>query len=415
LHRRQLLTRSLIAGGVLSVAGVTSWYHFFDGPIFNACELDTFPDELRKHELMHQALDGLDLSQLWDCHFHLVGNGVSPAIDEQMSGAWLNPSMMSWMSPKQRVQYAFYLDAGCVKDSDFADREFIGNLLKTLATAPAGVKFMLLAFDYHHQNDGRPDLSHSTFHIPNEYAAKVANLHEGLEWIGSVHPYREDALTVLEWCANNGARAVKWLPPAMNIDPSSPLCDAFYEKLVALNLPLLTHAGEEQAVHSDELQKLANPLLLRKPLEMGVKVIVAHCASLGTSEDIESNNKKPVSNLELFARLMEEPRYENNLRADISAVNLFNRKIDEIKMILEHQEWHSRLLYASDFPLTGVTPIISSTNLASHGLLDKQTLPFLKQVRKHNTWLFDFLQKRFLHSGDKYFLDDVFHTQRHFV
>ncbi|MCW8997733.1 MAG: hypothetical protein OQK04_03305, partial [Kangiellaceae bacterium] len=180
------------------------------------------------------------------------------------------------------------------------------------------------------------------------------------------------------------------------------------------NLPLLTHAGEEKAVHSEKLQKLANPLFLRKPLELGVKVIVAHCASLGTSQDIETNSAKQVSNFELFARLMNQSQYENNLMADISAVNLFNREITEIKQIVRNQHWHKRLLYASDYPLPGVMPIISSTNLASHGLIDQKLVPFLNQVRQHNSWLYDFLIKRFLRADSMAFTKDVFHTARHF-
>ncbi|MCW9016822.1 MAG: amidohydrolase, partial [Kangiellaceae bacterium] len=353
-------------------------------------------------------------SQLWDCHFHLVGNGLNPAIDGKTSGIWLSPNMTKWSNFTQRIQYAFYLNAGCIEQAEFADNEYVTRSIELLNYLPAGIRLMLLAFDYFHNDKGEAEQQNSTFYVPNEFAARMAKVNSGFEWIGSVHPYRKDALEQLEWCAQNGAKAIKWLPPAMNIDPSSSRCNRFYEKLEQLNLPLLTHAGEEKAVHSEKLQKLANPLFLRKPLELGVKVIVAHCASLGTSQDIETNSAKQVSNFELFARLMNQSQYENNLMADISAVNLFNREITEIKQIVRNQHWHKRLLYASDYPLPGVMPIISSTNLASHGLIDQKLVPFLNQVRQHNSWLYDFLIKRFLRADSMAFTKDVFHTARHF-
>ena len=414
MRRRKFLQRSLIGASGIAVAGVAAWHHFFDGPIFNACSLDTFPEHLRNHEFMQQALAGLNPEEIWDCHFHLVGNGESVALNNQKSGVWLNPKMKSWLSLKQRIQYAFYLNAGCIEEPAHADKEFIVNIQRLLNSVPTGIRFMLLAFDFYHDDNGRAKRSNSTFFVPNRYAAQVAATSTQLEWIGSVHPYRDDAIDELEWCAANGARAIKWLPPAMNIDPASKKCEKFYHKLIELKLPLLTHAGEEQAVHSDELQKLANPLWLRTPLEMGVPVIVAHCASLGQSEDVESQGNPMVQNFALFARLMESPDYTHNLTADISAVNLFNRKIDEIKWLLTQQHWHTRLLYASDYPLPGVMPIISSTNLASHGLLDEKFIPFLSEVRNYNPWLFDLLQKRFLNWQGHRFSDEVFSTRRHF-
>lgn len=414
MRRRKFLKQSLIVGGASAVSGTVAWHHFFDGPVLNACLLDSFPVALQQHELMQQALQGLNLEDVWDCHFHLVGNGKNAALGGDKSGIWLNPSMDSGWSITQRIQYSFYLNASCVEDAEYADKEYVSTIEKLLQSAPDGVKFMLLAFDYHHDQDGQINRAGSTFYVPNKYAAKVAASNAQLEWIGSVHPYREDAIEQLEWCALNGAKAIKWLPPAMNIDPASNKCEAFYQKMIELGLPLLTHAGEEKAVHSDELQKLANPLFLRMPLDMGVKVIVAHCASLGQSEDIESNGKPMVQNFDLFARLMDSPQYQHNLLADISAVNLFNREIDEIKRLLNYSHWHSRLLYGSDYPLPGVMPIISSTNLASHGLLDEKLVPFLNEVRIYNPWLFDLLQKRFLNWQGTRFSDEVFSTRRHF-
>ena len=96
---------------------------------------------------------------------------------------------------------------------------------------------------------GQPDLERTPFHIPDAYARDTARTHASyFEWAASVHPYRNDALQALDNAKRDGARAVKWLPSAMGIDPASARCDAFYEKLARLNLPLISHGGEERAV-----------------------------------------------------------------------------------------------------------------------------------------------------------------------
>jgi predicted TIM-barrel fold metal-dependent hydrolase len=414
LQRRKILKIGLAIGATTALAGTIIWNQVFDGPIANPCLIDGLPTALAEHPLMQQAFAGLDVSQLWDSHFHLLGNGLNNGFDGQTTGIWLNPKMSSWLSPIQKLQYGFYLDAACISEADKADSLFLENINKTMSQLPEGIRFMLLAFDYQYDNHGNAKPKASTFYIPNEYAARVAKAHQSFEWIASVHPYRADAIEQLEWCKANGAKAVKWLPPAMNINPSAGRCDGYYQKLVELKLPLLTHAGDEKAVHSEELQKLANPLLLRRALDQGVKVIVAHCASLGSNQDLDNKQASQKSNFELFARLMNDANYQNNCLADISAINLINRDLHEIKQLVENQDWHSRLLYASDYPLPGVMPIISSKNLAANGLLDESVVPFINQVRQHNAWLYDFLVKRLMKSNGIVFSNDVFQTRKHF-
>jgi len=415
MQRRQLLKYGLVGGAGLGLSATLGCQHFLESTLFNECKISNLPSHLANHELMQQAFEGIDLSQLWDSHFHLIGNGFRPGFDNKESGIWLSPNMTSWMSPTQRIQYSFYLDAACVENPEFADKIYVENLNLIANQLPEGIKFMLLAFDYQHDDKGQINQSASTFYVPNEYTARVAKSSERFEWIASIHPYRKDAIEALEWCQLNGAKAVKWLPPAMNIDPSSRKCDAFYEKLIELNLPLLTHAGEEKAVHSEELQGLSNPLLLRKPLEKGVKVIIAHCASLGEGEDLESNSKQLISNFDLFARLMDDTNYRTNCLADIFAINLINRENHEVKQIVERQDWHDRLLFATDYPLPGVMPLISSKNLVKNGLLDEKYVSFVSEVRQHNSWLYDFLIKRLMSSNGLSFSNSVFETRKHFI
>jgi mannonate dehydratase len=212
-----------------------------------------------------------------------------------------------------------------------------------------------------------------------------------------------------------GAQAVKWLPVAMGMDPASPRCDALYGALARLRVPLLTHGGDEAAVHGKREDHLANPLRLRRALDHGVRVIIAHCASLGRGVDLDRGPNGPrVSNFDLFRRLMAERRYEGLLYGDISAVVQRNRAAECLPALLEREEWHDRLLFGSDYPLPGVLPLISATALARLGLLDEADVPALIEIRRHNPLLFDFVLKRRLAWRGRRFGVRAFETRRVF-
>lgn len=233
--------------------------------------------------------------------------------------------------------------------------------------------------------------------------------------IASIHPYRADAVDVLTQVAAAGARAIKWLPPAMGIDPASSRCDRFYEALARLRLPLLTHAGTEQAVAGGEVQELGNPLRLRCALDHGVTVLVAHCASLGQGIDLDKGaNGAAQSNFDFFARLMEEPRYHGRLYGEISAMTQLNRLGRPLDVILERSDWHGRLVNGSDYPLPAVMPVFSLTKMVERGYIDRREAPVLSEIRRYNALLFDFVLKRSLRRNGKCLSPAVFETRRLF-
>ncbi len=159
---------------------------------------------------------------------------------------------------------------------------------------------MLFAFDWARDDAGAPVREMSTYHASDDYMARKAAEHPAhFEWVASIHPYDPRALDRLDAAVARGARAIKWLPTAQNIDPASPRCDRYYAKLAALKLPLITHAGDEQAVVGFG-EHLGNPLRLRRPLDAGVRVVVAHCASLGHGEETDRQVRRASGNFELF-------------------------------------------------------------------------------------------------------------------
>jgi len=257
-------------------------------------------------------------------------------------------------------------------------------------------KHRLLAFDKHYRRDGSVNLEKTEFYVPNEYVFEVSEQHPD-KFVPniSVNPYRPDAIAELEKWALRGARIVKWLPNAMGINPSDPQCDPFYQKMKELDLILLSHGGEEKAVEAEEDQKLGNPLLLRRALDHGVKVIVAHCAGLGTNEDLDSKDREQRDNFDLFLRLMDEKRYEGLVFGEISAMTQFNRS-EKLRTILGREDLHERIVNGSDYPLPAVNILIRTRPLVKQGYLTGAEGKCLKEIYDYNPLLFDFVLKRSL-------------------
>ena len=369
------------------------------------------PPRLANHELVTAAWEGLDPADVWDSHVHLVGTG------DAGSGIYINPQMESLLNPGMYARRLFFLNAGCVHDAPGSvDRSYVERMRNLVDGMRRGVKLLLLAFDRVHDARGAPDLGRSMFYVPDAYARDTARAHpQYFEWAASIHPYRRDALEALAQAKRDGARAVKWLPAAMGIDPASPRCMPFYDALRAHDLPLITHAGAELAVLGRDGDDYGNPLRLRHALDTGVRVVIAHCASLGEDRDLDRASNGPyVPSFALFERLMNEPRYEKHLYADISAMTQLNRAGPVLARVLEEERWHARLLHGSDYPLPGVMPIYSVDYLVSLKLVEPAAAPVLREIRLHNPLLFDFVLKRHLASNGKRFAPRVFRTRRFF-
>lgn len=406
MNRRQFLKTLPVLG--IGAFGLASANYWPEQGFLNQCMVD-LPESAMRHPLMQSVWEGIDPAQVWDCHTHLVGSGDSG------SGAWFNPDMDSLWHPILRLQKLFYMNAGCVHQAPGRmDLSYIERMHNLIDGMRPGCKAMLLAFDWRHDTSGRPDQKHSIFHIPNAYVAEMARRYPGyFEWVASIHPYRQDCVEALQQAVKDGARAIKWLPSAMGIDPASPRCDKLYHALAKTGLPIISHAGRELAVQGGS-QDDGNLLKLRRAMDHGVRVVMAHCASDGDDVDLDKGQNGPrVKSFDLFARMMDEARYEKLAYADISALTQLNRAW-ALKAVMQHSEWHPRLLNGSDYPLPGVMPLFSASDMANMGMLDEAAVPILKEVRAHNSLLFDFALKRLLRFQGRGFPVSVFETRRFF-
>ena len=353
------------------------------------------PEELnlrlsaKSSDLVRRAFDDIDPERLIDHHVHVAGLGVGG------TNNFVNRKMRTWTHPFHRVKFKVYMSSAGVVDEENADAKVVERLASLVGHIRDHGKHRLLAFDKNYRRDGSVDVEKTEFYVPNEYVFELAERHPELFVPNiSVNPYRPDAIAELEKWAQRGAHIVKWLPNAMGIDPSDPKCDPFYQKMKELDLILLSHGGEEKAVEAEEDQKLGNPLLLRRPLDHGVKVIVAHCAGLGSNEDLDSKDRRLVHNFELFVRLMDEKRYEGLVFGEISAMTQFNRLGKPLQTVLEREDLHERLVNGSDYPLPAVNILIRTRPLVKRGYINKVEGECLKEIYDYNPLLFDYVLKR---------------------
>ncbi|MFN3861154.1 MAG: amidohydrolase family protein [Roseateles sp.] len=400
LSRRHLLCCAAAAGLFTSLASPAR------AGLLNPCR-SGLPNALRP--LVERAFDGLDPRQLWDVHAHLLGTGDSG------SGCTVNPQRSQWWHPVEMLRKRFILNAACVPaDAPSVDRAYVQRLRALADEFPAGARWLLFAFDQACDDQGRPDPARTTFHVPDAYAARIAAEHaQRFAWVASIHPYRPDALARLDAALAGGAVALKWLPSSMNIDLRDPRLRPFYERLAAARLPVVVHCGEERAAPGAGRDELGNPLLVRAALERGVRVVVAHCASLGEALDLDQKRPREVPAFSLFARLMDED-WGGRLMGDISVALQTNRHPDVGRTLIAREDWHPRLLHGSDYPLPGIPAALRLPKLVDAGLLDAADAPALAQLREHNPLLFDLALKRLARWRGARLSAAVFETRPHF-
>jgi len=162
-----------------------------------------------------------------------------------------------------------------------------------------------------------------------------------------------------------------------------------------LDMVLLTHTGEEKAVSSGGAQPLGNPLRVRRALDASLTVIMAHCAGLGRSEDLDHPGKK-ARNFDLFLRLMDEDRYRGRLFADISAMILVSRMPRPLRALLNRPDIQPRLVNGSDYPLPAINLVIWTSQIAAMGMITFNERKSLNEIYRVNPLLFDFVLKRTL-------------------
>lgn len=234
-----------------------------------------------------------------DAHLHIVGTGAGG------TGCWLR--LGGWRRPFARLLLRHVgLPAASLED-DF-DRLYVERLLDMLRGSSLR-KAVILGQEHPYDDAGRR-LDEGVFYVPNDYVLTLARRHPEFIPGVSIHPSRPDAREELERCLAGGAALLKLLPNCQNVDCADRRHTWFWERLAEAGLPFLAHTGGEHTLPVLR-PDLADPRTLRRPLEIGVTVIAAHCATKSGLFDPQY--------FEVFARMVTDyPR----LYGDNSAFNV---------------------------------------------------------------------------------------------
>jgi predicted TIM-barrel fold metal-dependent hydrolase len=276
------------------------------------------------------------MSDVIDMHVHFG------APDDPESGCYWSPAF-----EKTAAYYAILLITGSMFKPMTIDRvrEHLAHQIKTARFVN---KTVLLALDEVYDTSGLKHREWTHLHVPNSYLAQWAQQEERILFGCSVHPFREDWEEQLNFSLQSQTVLCKWIPSSQLINPADDQCLPFYRKLADLKLPLLCHAGPEYAIPTSDsaYDSYNNPKYLRKALDLGVTVIIPHCALpyfWFLDADYQDHYRE-------FLNLMRDADKKGwNLYADVSAIATPLRApyiaeiIDKVSA--------ERILFGSDYPI----------------------------------------------------------------
>ncbi len=293
---------------------------------------------------IREADPGVFLDRIVDIHCHTAGIGAAG------SGCFVSDAMRA--SYKFRVYLeSFGTDLATLNAA--GDSIVIQRIAERVEASQYVDAAIVLAMDGVINDEGGLDREATEFFVPNEFVLQETDRYPQLFWAASINPKRTDAVERLSWAYANGAKLIKWLPSVQLFDPSDYSFLPFYQKMAELNLPLLSHAGQERSfTHARD--EFADPLKLKLALDAGVTVIVAHIASTG-EHDGERDTDRLAKMMTKYPRLYSE----------ISSLTQIN-KLAYLSEALLDERFSERLFYGSDYPLINtalVSPWYFSLNL----------------------------------------------------
>lgn len=262
-----------------------------------------------------------------DMHVHLVGNGSSG------SGCWLKTPWWRWPVSAFMARHIGLPLRVLWGD---LDQLYVAQLLHWVQSSSLDAA-VILAQERVYGDDAHPRDALSPAYVPNAYVLDLAERHREFLPAVSIHPIRPDAFEELDYCLSRGAVMMKCLPVYQNIDCRDRRYTRFWERMAEAGLPLLAHTGGEHTLPVFR-PDLRDPRILEWPLQCGVTVIAAHCAT-------QSAPFEP----QYFDAFVEMTHKYPRLYGDISAFNVPIR--GSVIPWCRQGPLADRLVHGSDYPV----------------------------------------------------------------
>lgn len=378
----------------------SSWGIIVHGQL-NQEKLSSLLEETQlSQEAENLLLDSLsNINAVYDIHLHNLG------YDE---GNYLNPKAAAWGIANYNDYFTFMvLRYAAGMTQPLGSTQEARTRLQLYAKFFPKFRGIILPIHQAIHPDGRSDWENTGSYLKNKSALKTASTFESSQSelfpAVSVHPFDLKWEEKLISAYAKGIRLIKWMPP-QSIPPDSELLNPYYEKLRELGMVIIAHSGPEHAIptHEGNLEWFdwGNPLRFRKPLSMGVDVILAHCGHHEMIADIDSESNESALGVDLFIRLAKEAYLKNltgewtgRLFGDLAAVTNHYGPDFIKKLLLNINEKGVRIIYGSDYPYTNlVQPGKDAYEIcAKEGLLDPQKVKPLKELRNWNPLLANFV------------------------
>ncbi len=293
-----------------------------------------------------------------DIHCHVIGNGkdIGNVDNDVYLNAEDNQHWFTRMFASLLEEELERLGADLNNDGAISTGEYLDLLFRMLRLSEETDGIVLLCLDgLFHPKTGKLDEKRTDLWVSNRFmAGRIREMNERLSAGGSrkrfflgasISPNRKDWREELDFADSAGAVLVKLIPSTQHINLTERKHKDFYKALADRKLPLLCHVGPEYSFPEGiRNMKLDNYKGLAAPLESGVTVIAAHCAS-PVFPVIDKNVMKD------FFTFMDKANAGATVKlwADTSAMSLSTR-LPIIPEVLDTfpAEW---LVHGTDFPI----------------------------------------------------------------
>jgi len=376
--------------------------HLSSFNIMQLLALGPYPNATLSLAAQKLIFDSLQLPQIYDIHIHNLG------YDE---GNYLNPnsaakSLATWSDyfTFMVLRYAAGMSSPQGSTQEARKRiQLYAEHFPKLYGIVLPIHPAVLA-------GGTIDWENTGSYLTDEAAIKTAQTfssdHSKLVAAASIHPFDLQWKWKMLKAHSQGIRLIKWMPP-QSIPPDSSQIDEYYMTMKSLDMTLIAHAGPEHTIPTNEgnaqWEGWGNPLYFRKPLQLGVNVILAHCGHKDMIPDLDDPAQSLIPGYQLYLRLARETHLKNQtgewtgkLYGDLAGV-LAHYGSDFIReLLLCANEAGVNLIYGSDYPITNlVQPSQDAYNeCAMSGLLHQGKVKPLKEIRNWNPLLANYVFAR---------------------